>query len=70
MRTTKALREIAVIAQSYDLEFDGYTAKGHFRWRHKRTGRKLVTVSCLTNYKVLRNTERDFRHFVAGNFPI
>ena len=66
MRLKKGMRDVVAVARAYDLELEGLTARGHLRFRHKPTGRMIVTVASLTNRKVLRNTERDFRHFVGA----
>ena len=63
-RTTRALRELLPLAQSYQLEFLGTTGKGHYRWRHTPTGRTLCTVSDFSSWKSIKNTERDFKYSV------
>lgn len=57
-KTRRALEELA---SKYQLSFDGYTAKGHLRWRHAPTNRTVVTVSLSTSWRSLKNAERDFR---------
>ena len=64
MRLTKALKEIEPIASAHGLEFVGHTSKGHYRWRHSRSGRILVTVSTLTSFHALKNTERQIKRFI------
>ena len=58
--TNKMLRALKPIATSYDFEFDGLTARGHFRWLHRPTGRLVVSVRS-GSYHAIKNTERDFR---------
>lgn len=58
--TTKMLRALKPIANAYDFEFAGTTAKGHFRWVHRPTGRSVVSVRT-GSYHALKNTERDFK---------
>ena len=41
----KSRREISDLAAEFNLEPLGLTAKGHMRFRHKPTGRTIVTVA-------------------------
>lgn len=64
MRLTKALKELTPIAAAYGLQFAGTTSKGHFKWLHPPTGRTYVSVSAITSFHSLKNTERQIRRFV------
>ena len=63
-RTPRGLRELQPLAQTYQLEFIGVTGKGHYRWRHKPTGRTLCTVSSHASWHSVKNTERDVKRSV------
>src|SRR5262245_28227384 len=66
MTRGKAFRELKALAAKYNLQFDGYTAKGHYRWRHDGTGRFVVTISEASNWRALKNAERDFKRSYNG----
>ena len=59
----KSRREIADLAAEFNLEPLGLTAKGHMRFRHKPTGKMIVTVSG-TQGRVLENQRRDIKHCI------
>lgn len=64
MRQTKAMQAIKPIATANNLEFDGFTSKGHMRWKHRPTGRVYISVKDTTSYHTLKNTERDMKRAV------
>ncbi len=65
LSTNKMLRALKPIASSYDFEYDGLTAGGHFRWVHRPSGRLVVSVRT-GSYHALKNTERDFKSQVRA----
>jgi hypothetical protein len=61
MRKSKVLRAIGEIALVYHFEFAGMTAKGHYRWVHKPTGRSVVSIRDDGSWRSIKNSERDFK---------
>lgn len=57
----KVKRELSVIAEKYGLKFHSTTPTGHYRWVHEPTGRTVISVSCIGNWRELKNTENRFR---------
>jgi hypothetical protein len=57
----RTFRELSELAELYNLEYVGHTKKGHLRWRHRPTGRIIVTVSKYTSYATLKNVERSIK---------
>lgn len=64
-RRKSARRELEDLAAKYQLSFDGYTSKGHLRWRHEPTNRTMVTTSWSTSWRAIKNAERDFKAMEA-----
>jgi hypothetical protein len=60
----RTFREISQLAGLYDLEYEGHTKKGHLRWRHRPSGRIVVTVSKYNSYHTLKNVERNIREII------
>jgi hypothetical protein len=61
--TLKSQREIGDLAAEFNLEPLGVTSKGHLKFRHKPTGRIIVTVSSVGG-RVLANQRRDIKHCI------
>lgn len=57
-------RELSKLAELYDLEYLGLTRRGHHKWRHRPSGRQIVTVSNTTSWHSLKNTERDIKEII------
>ena len=65
----RTFREISQLAGLYDLEYVGYTAKAHLKWRHRPSGRICVTVSKYNSYHTLRNVERSIKEIIRRSEP-
>jgi len=59
----KSQREIQELATEFNLEYLGMTSKSHLRFRHRPSGRIIVTVSGLRG-RVLDNQRRDIKHCI------
>lgn len=60
----RTFRELSKLAELYDLEYVGHTAKGHHKWQHRPSGRFLVTVSKYTSFHTLKNVERNIKEII------
>jgi hypothetical protein len=60
----RTFRELSVLAELYDLEHVGRTKKAHHMWRHRPTGRIIVTVSKYTSRHTLKNVERNIKEMI------
>ena len=60
----RTFREISRLADLYDLEYIGRTASAHYKWRHRPTGRIVVTVSKYNSYHTLKNVERNIKDII------
>jgi hypothetical protein len=61
----KFKRELAEIAAEYGFDFDSVTGKGHYRWRHRRTGKFVHTISHLGEFHGYDLTRQEFRRRAA-----
>ena len=59
-RDRSALRRMTEIAEKHGFEFVRHTGLGHYQWRHRITGRLVITGSKCDSPRSLRNTERNF----------
>lgn len=66
MHTYKALRELGRLADEFDLEYVGKTAKGHYRWRHRLSGQVVITVSNIQHHRALDNTRRTIKRMLGA----
>jgi hypothetical protein len=60
----RTFREISQLADLYNLEYIGRTAKGHLKWQHRPSGRIVVTVSKYNSYHTLKNVERSIKDII------
>jgi hypothetical protein len=61
---SKALAELSRLAEEFDLELLGRTARGHYRWRHRPSGQIIVTISNLKHHRAIDNTRRSIRRVI------
>jgi hypothetical protein len=62
----KTFRELGRLAEEFDLEFLGRTARGHYRWRHRPSGQIIVTISNIKHHRAIDNTRRSIKRMIAG----
>jgi hypothetical protein len=60
----RTFRELSKLAELYDLEHVGRTKKAHHMWRHRPSGRIIITVSKYTSKHTLKNVERSIREVI------
>jgi len=65
-RKSKVLRTLKEMAARYDFEFVGETTKSHYRWRHRPSGRILISVSDFTSFHAEKNAEHTMRQVSNG----
>jgi hypothetical protein len=58
---TKTRRELRRLAEEFNLEYLGYTQKGHYKWLHRPTGKMVVTISNLKHHRAIDNTRRTIK---------
>jgi hypothetical protein len=60
----RTFRELSQLAELYNLEYVGRTAKGHLKWQHRPSGRIIVTVSKASSWHTLKNVERSIKEII------
>ncbi len=70
MSRRETLRTLSAVAEKYNLKFNGFTAKGHLRWKHGPTDRTIVTVSVFSGRHSYQNAIRGIKQQLreAGAF--
>ena len=68
MSRRNTFRQLQALAERHNFSYEGQTRRGHHVWRHRATGRIVHTVSSPTDWRAIKNCERDFKGVTHGQY--